>query len=197
LSAMFDGYSVMACVMTAFFVLGIEKIARKGTGLQWSRGSQDRGSSDLCVVFYVCAIAFPIYCAASHPPEQRYPAACCCAFVCIALGWTVRFSSMRTLGAFFSRTLKVEGEQKVVCSGLYQYIRHPGYLAVFLVLSGYTFVMANGWLPAQLGVTLLFAAIYSYRMRMEEAMMLQSAIGKDYAAYMRRVPSRLVPFVPL
>jgi len=40
------------------------------------------------------------------------------------------------LGRFFTRTLRVTGEQRVVSDGPYRVVRHPGYLGDILMWTG-------------------------------------------------------------
>ena len=48
--------------------------------------------------------------------------------VLMAAGFVLRVISMRTLGRFFTRTLRTREQQHVVSTGIYRVVRHPGYL---------------------------------------------------------------------
>ena len=54
----------------------------------------------------------------------------------MAAGLALRTWSMRTLGAYYSRTLRTTSDQQMVESGPYQVIRHPGYLGSIMVWTG-------------------------------------------------------------
>ncbi len=50
----------------------------------------------------------------------------------VMIGALLRFWSMAALGEFFTRTLRVHADHRLVQSGPYQLVRHPGYLANLL-----------------------------------------------------------------
>jgi protein-S-isoprenylcysteine O-methyltransferase len=98
---------------------------------------------------------------------------------------------MRTLGAFYTRTLRVTGGQQLVEIGPYQRLRHPGYTGGLCIWIGASLATAN-WISSIL-VPVLMIGVYQYRIRSEEQMLL-GAFGKNYGDYMRRT-WRLVPFI--
>lgn len=51
------------------------------------------------------------------------------AVILMIFGFILRASAMNELGSFFSKTLVVQESQKVIQSGLYSIVRHPGYAA--------------------------------------------------------------------
>ena len=104
-------------------------------------------------------------------------------------GLALRAWAMRTLGAFYTRTLLVASGQRIVARGPYRLVRHPGYLGTILVWVGAALAAAN-WL-ATATVGLLMLAAYGYRIGSEEAMLVES-FGEEYRAYMART-WRLVP----
>jgi protein-S-isoprenylcysteine O-methyltransferase len=110
----------------------------------------------------------------------------------MALGATLRWWAMHTLGEFFTRTLTTLAEQRVIEAGPYRWVRHPGYLSQFLVLVPFAALLSQSWLPATAGL-LLLAAIYARRIRFEEEM-LRSRFGEAWMRYAGRT-WRLVPFV--
>ena len=109
----------------------------------------------------------------------------------MAGGLALRHWAVRTLGGFYSRTLRTEREHRLVESGPYAKVRHPGYAATLLVWTG--FGLAQGNLVSALAVTAAMGAAYAYRIRTEEAM-LSEALGDDYRQYSRRT-ARLIPGV--
>ena len=52
------------------------------------------------------------------------------------LGIALRFWANRTLGQFYTRTLRVTEDQPIIDQGPYRVIRHPGYLGVLLMWVG-------------------------------------------------------------
>ena len=106
-------------------------------------------------------------------------------------GLALRAWSMRTLGAYYSRTLRTTSDQGVVESGPYRVIRHPGYLGSIMVWTG--FAVTSGSAAAAVGVAALMGNAYSRRIASEEAM-LTGRFGSAYAEYSQRT-KRLIPFI--
>jgi protein-S-isoprenylcysteine O-methyltransferase Ste14 len=97
---------------------------------------------------------------------------------------------MRSLGSFYSRTLRVEDAQHVVDTGPYRWVRHPGYAGSLLVWLG--FALASRSVPAVVLVTGLFSAVYRRRIVAEEMLLRRDLSG--YVTYTERT-KRLVPHV--
>ena len=106
-------------------------------------------------------------------------------------GLALRAWSMRTLGAYYSRTLRTTSDQGVVESGPYRVIRHPGYLGSIMVWTG--FAVTSGSAAAAVGVAALMGNAYSRRIAAEEAM-LTGRFGSAYSEYSQRT-KRLIPFI--
>ena len=90
-------------------------------------------------------------------------------------GW-----AMRTLGVFYTRTLRVVTKQRLVTTGPYRWIRHPGYLGSLMVWGGAA--VATGAILASVVVLAVLAPTYIYRIAAEEQM-LRRELGDEYAAY--------------
>ena len=106
-------------------------------------------------------------------------------------GLAIRVWAADTLGRFYTRTLLVEPEHKVVTTGPYGKVRHPGYLGSILLWSGFGAIASNVAVTVLFPV--LFVAIYLYRIGAEERMLV-SELGEAYIQYQRRT-SKLLPFV--
>ena len=106
-------------------------------------------------------------------------------------GIAFRLYAIRVLGAFFTTTVAVTPEQKVVETGPYRRIRHPSYSGVLMILLGFGLTLTN-WLSP---LVILGCALigFSYRIRVEESVLLEQ-LGEPYQDYMRRT-KRLIPFV--
>ncbi len=111
--------------------------------------------------------------------------------VIMLLGLALRVWSMRALGAYYSRTLRVTDAQVIVTQGPYRVVRHPGYLGTILLWVGSGLALAN-WI-ATVGVALLMLGVYGYRIRSEEGMLL-TTFGEHYREYCRHT-WRLLPFL--
>lgn len=106
-------------------------------------------------------------------------------------GLLIRYWAARTLGAFYTRTLRVNSNHQIVDVGPYHYVRNPGYLGLLLLFIG-SGLAASNWLVI-VAITVVMLAAYIYRIRTEEAM-LTSAFGDVYRSYIART-WRLIPLL--
>jgi protein-S-isoprenylcysteine O-methyltransferase Ste14 len=106
-------------------------------------------------------------------------------------GMAVRYWATKTLREFYTRTLLVQTEQRVVQEGPYRRIRHPGYLGDILMFIGAGLAMAN-WIAILIISGVMFWA-YAYRIQVEEQM-LQMNLGEAYLIY-RAHACRLIPYI--
>ena len=106
-------------------------------------------------------------------------------------GFFIRFFALSTLGKFFTRTLREVEEHKLVTNGIYKRLRHPGYLANILLFIGMSLMMQNGL--AIITILILFISAYSYRIHVEEKMLI-GIFGEEYLEYQKR-SKKLLPFV--
>jgi protein-S-isoprenylcysteine O-methyltransferase Ste14 len=106
-------------------------------------------------------------------------------------GIALRVWASRTLGRFYTRTVRTAPQQQLVRDGPYRILRHPGYLGDIVMWAGATLATSN-WLVVAVTVPLMFAA-YCFRIGAEEQM-LREAFGEEYARYRGRT-WRLIPFL--
>jgi protein-S-isoprenylcysteine O-methyltransferase len=170
--------------------LGYEVVLRRRTGPETDREDADRGSTVVLITAYGVAVVLTV--TLSLAGTGRVPVGLRWVGVAaIAVGLVVRAWGMAVLGRFYTRTLRVTGDQHVVTSGPYRLIRHPGYLGSLLVWLGYCLGVGN-WI-ALLAVAALMTGAYAWRIHAEERMLAET-LGDEYRAYQRRT-ARLVPFV--
>jgi len=109
----------------------------------------------------------------------------------MTLGFLLFFRAMRE-NRFFSTVVRIQSERghRVVATGPYSIIRHPGYagMIVSVPLSG---IALGSWAGAALG--LVYSAMMMRRVAFEDGFLQQSLGG--YAEYATRVPYRLLPRV--
>lgn len=109
----------------------------------------------------------------------------------IAGGLWIRYSAMRTLASLFTYAVEIQEQHRLVETGLYRFIRHPGYFGQLLVFLGIGLALAN-WISL-LGLTLPIGVAFLNRIRVEERA-LQERFGGAYETYRRR-SWRLIPWL--
>jgi protein-S-isoprenylcysteine O-methyltransferase Ste14 len=156
----------------------------------WQGGADDRRSTPLLLASYGLAVVLLVVLGIAGigrlPVGVRW-----IGVAMIAVGLAVRGWGMAVLGRYYTRTLRVVGEQRVVRRGPYRLIRHPGYAGSLLVWTGYCLGVGN-WITF-VAVAVLMVVAYTWRINAEERM-LAAHFGDDYRDYQRHT-ARLVPFV--
>jgi protein-S-isoprenylcysteine O-methyltransferase Ste14 len=113
------------------------------------------------------------------------------ALAVMMFGLGLRVWAAATLGGYYTRTLMTTKSHKVVTTGPYAWVRHPAYLGVILLWSGF------GVLSSDLVIALLFPVmfviVYLYRISVEERMLV-TELGEDYIQYQQRT-RKLIPAV--
>jgi protein-S-isoprenylcysteine O-methyltransferase Ste14 len=100
--------------------------------------------------------------------------------VILIVGIALRGWSFYVLGQYFTFAVRVSSDQRVVSTGPYHLMRHPGYTGILLEGAGVGVVYGN-WLGLAV-VILLDLAIVLWRIRVEENALF-SALGSEYGAY--------------
>jgi protein-S-isoprenylcysteine O-methyltransferase Ste14 len=107
------------------------------------------------------------------------------------LGLMIRIHALLTLKQYFTYSVAKVEDHKLVETGLYKYVRHPGYLGQLIIFLGISTSISN-WLsilvmmiPVTLG--------YLYRIKVEERFMLEQ-LGEDYSNYQERT-KRIIPMI--
>lgn len=111
--------------------------------------------------------------------------------VLIAIGLTVRIHSILTLKQFFTYSVAKVENQKIIESGLYKFIRHPGYLGQLIIFFGISTSISN-WLSILVMMILVIVG-YVYRIQVEERFMIKE-LGEDYLNYQART-KRIIPLI--
>ena len=109
--------------------------------------------------------------------------------VLMVAGMALRLWSVLTLGRFFTVTVDVADDQRVVDSGPYALVRHPSYTGMLIVYLGIGSGLDSWYSVASAPIPLLLAILT--RIRHEERV-LHEGLGSQYSAYARRT-KRLAP----
>ena len=108
-----------------------------------------------------------------------------------AAGLLIRLLSIATLKRFFTYSVAAVQEQKIIDTGVYKYIRHPGYLGQLVIFLGISISISNGL--SILAMMIPVACGYAYRITVEEKFM-EVQFGSEYQDYQKRT-KKIIPFV--
>ncbi len=182
-------------VLAYGFVVGflaLERLLRRGSSARSLETTDaDRGSTRLIGASLGTAFVLPPILNLLHIGRMSSTIARWLGIGIMSLGLVMRIWSMHTLGAAYSRTLRVGESQAIVTQGPYRLIRHPGYLGTILLWSGSGPALGN-WVATIL-LPFMMLVVYGHRIRSEEAM-LRTTFGDPYIEYCRHTP-RLLPFL--
>jgi protein-S-isoprenylcysteine O-methyltransferase Ste14 len=109
--------------------------------------------------------------------------------LCLVAGLWWFYRSHSDLGRYWSVTLELRENHRLITEGIYRYVRHPMYAALFLYSIGQALVIPNWVVGPSYFVT--FGILFALRIGAEERMMLET-FGEAYAEYMTKT-KRLVP----
>lgn len=107
----------------------------------------------------------------------------------IAASFTLFFFVMKQ-NSYAAATVRVEGEQTVVSTGLYGIVRHPMYMATLPMMVSIPLALGSYW---ALLLVIPLVPVLAWRLLDEERVLKANLPG--YADYCRRVRWRLVPGV--
>ena len=175
--------------------LAIERSLRKGdAALSLKAETSDRGSSKILLLSgllnLLLLLVVPIL-NGKGIGNWHLGWICWLGVVLMLLGLSLRYWAAVVLGEFYTRTLKVVAEQRVITQAPYRLIRHPGYAGLLLMELGAVLALDN-WLVA---IAVLFLGLGSrlHRIRVEEKM-LETSMPEAYRAYQDKT-WKLIPFV--
>ena len=126
-------------------------------------------------------------------------------------GGLLRMWCHRALGRFFTWQLAVRDDHKLITTGPYAYVQHPGYIGWLLMTYGnFILVLSKGSIVVESGVwgttygRIGMSAVMGYvgcaglalltRMR-KECDVLREQFGAEWEAYARRTPYWLIPYI--
>jgi protein-S-isoprenylcysteine O-methyltransferase Ste14 len=183
---LFD-FTIFVWIASEIFGAGlVPRLRRRGA----TRVKRDRGSRVLITFTIFLSVVFAFYFGyggVGALPDSIFYVGIFLMF----LGVLVRQVAIAILGRFFSLSVQISEDHKVVDKGPYKLVRHPSYTGVLITFIGLGLAVQS-W-GALLVLLLFFGISFGYRMHVEERTLL-SGLGHDYASYMKRT-KRLIPFV--
>jgi len=110
--------------------------------------------------------------------------------ILFGVGDVLQAAAMWALHGLYTSRLGVQPGHRVVKSGPYRLVRHPGYLGAIFCLTGMGLALSS---LMAIGLSILFIPVLLWRMGREEEMLL-TEFGEEYRAYTRKT-KRLIPLV--
>jgi protein-S-isoprenylcysteine O-methyltransferase Ste14 len=107
----------------------------------------------------------------------------------LTAGFLLRLTAILSLGRAFSVNVAIRSDQRVMKTGLYQFMRHPSYSGMLLMFLAVGLIERN-WISLAIMLIVPTAALL-YRIHVEE-IALREHFGEEYVAYSRET-KRLVP----
>jgi protein-S-isoprenylcysteine O-methyltransferase Ste14 len=107
----------------------------------------------------------------------------------LVAGVAIRWSAIYTLGKFFTGTVLIKEDHRLVQTGLYKHLRHPAYTGALIAHLGLGLSFSN-WFSLTLSVVPYLIAVM-YRIHVEEQT-LSEAFGEEYRNYSKGT-KRLIP----
>jgi len=107
------------------------------------------------------------------------------------IGFIIRIHSLLVLKQYFTYSVAKVENHKIVETGLYKFIRHPGYLGQLIIFIGISISISN-WLSI-LVMMIPVSIGYIYRIKVEERFMIEQ-MGEKYLNYQKRT-KRLIPMI--
>ncbi len=107
----------------------------------------------------------------------------------LVAGIIIRWTAIYNLGKYFTGTVLIKTDHRLIRTGLYKHLRHPAYAGALLAHFGLGLCFSN-WITLCLSSIPYFVAAM-YRMHVEERA-LEEAFGAEYLDY-SRTAKRLIP----
>jgi len=175
--------TILANVFLIFFLLTEVILRRKGEAKSLQTDKSDKGSTAAILVVYLFSIGLLIGISLVDYGFFRNDVIGLIGLILMPMGLVLRFWSMKVLGGYYSRTLRIVQNQSVVTTGPYRVVRHPGYLSSICLWVGAGLSFENFVLIGLYG--LIFITVYVYRIIAEEKMLVRE-LGDEYSQYQKR-----------
>lgn len=187
----------IAAFIVGFFAVGHirDPYIKKNKALKIVEDRKSKLEITLIVIVTIGGVVLPIlwmlFDIFSFANYALTPEALACGIATYAIGLWLFKRAHEDLGTNWSVSLELKENHQLVTQGIYKYIRHPMYSALFVITCAQIFLLSN-WIVGPAGI-FTFALMYLLRVRSEEKMMLEK-FGREYEAYMQ-TSKRLVPHV--
>lgn len=183
--------TIFANIFLVLFLFTEIFLRKKGESSSLKADKSDNGTTRIIFFTYISSIAFLLVLSFVDIGFFENAIIGWIGLFIMAFGLILRFLSMRELGKYYSRTLRTAEDQKLITTGPYRLIRHPGYLSSISIWVGTGLALQNFvMIPV---FFLLFVGVYIYRITSEEKM-LTAEFGENYIKYQSK-SWRLLPYI--
>jgi protein-S-isoprenylcysteine O-methyltransferase Ste14 len=106
-------------------------------------------------------------------------------------GTTFRLYAIHALGNYFSSTVQIKEEHKIISTGPYRFLRHPSYTGAYMAMLG-----SAVFLQSLAGIFIFgFGMLFAYHLRIKtEEQTLTQKFTKEYLSYAQRT-YKMFPFI--
>lgn len=106
-------------------------------------------------------------------------------------GIILRWCAVFTLRKYFSYSVQIKDEHKIIKSRLYKHLRHPAYTGFILLLIGIP--LSLKLLAGTFLVSIIAVSIFIFRIYIEEKELIRN-FGDEYSIYCKNA-WRIIPFI--
>lgn len=183
--------TIFANIFLVLFLFTEIFLRKKGESSSLQAEKSDNGTTRIIAITYISSIVLLLALTIVQIGFFENAIVGWAGLLLMAFGLIIRFLSMRELGKFYSRTLRTTADQKLITTGPYRRIRHPGYLSSICIWIGTGLALQNlVIIPVFLVV---FVSVYMHRIISEERMLV-AEFGESYRAY-QSASWRLLPYL--
>ena len=120
-----------------------------------------------------------------------YPLPNVIGFILLVTGFVVHIGYAH--GEFKKHSIRIHccsaQPKKLITSGIYAKVRHPGYLGLILIYFGLALIFGVAWML----IPAFVFTVLTYLTAIREEKFLKQIFGSEYKEYMNRVPWRFIP----
>ena len=183
---------IYSYIQIIFFFSELSLLIFKRSKLKSATNSKDRNSlAILWLTIAICSSAGPFTAFKFSFAEIGNQSLAYTGIIIAVIGFAIRWTSIIQLGSMFTVDVAITNDHSLKTNGLYQFIRHPSYLGLILIITGIS-ICLNNWLSITIIVIPSFLAI-NHRIIVEEQV-LEIEFGEQYMKYKQRV-RKIIPWL--
>ena len=189
----FNGWLFLGLLFVPMLLLGIVLFLKAPALLEKRLQSKEKENTQKGVVAASALMFLGVFILAGFDYRfswTKVPMWLVSAAAVILLASYAMYAEVMRENAYLSRTVEVQGHQKVIDTGLYGIIRHPMYTATIFLFLAIPLVLGS-WIS--FAIMLLYPVAIVARIGNEEKVLEEGLQG--YREYKKKVKYKLVPFV--